>query len=108
MDDTNTTNFNRSAKFDPGQICFTPGALAVFAQARSREQTLETLLMRHVSGDFGDVDEADRRANEIAITDGNMILSSYRLDAETTIWIISDPANDAGSRVTAVLLPEER
>ena len=108
MDDMNTTTFNRRAKFDPGQICFTPGALAVFAQPRPREQSLETLLVRHVSGDFGDVDEADRRANEIAMTDGNMILSSYRLDAETTIWIISDPADDAGTRVTTVLLPEER
>ena len=108
MDDMNSSTCNRIKKFDPGQICITPGALAVFAQPRPREQTLETLLTRHVSGDFGDVDEADRRANEIAITDGNMILSSYRLDGETTIWIISDPADDAGRRVTTVLLPEER
>ncbi|HZQ09847.1 MAG TPA: hypothetical protein VFD70_24935 [Anaerolineae bacterium] len=108
MDDLNTTNFNRNAKFDPGQICFTPGALAVFAQPRPREQSFESLLMRHAAGDFGDLDEADCRANEIAMTDGNMILSSYRLDTETTIWIISDPVDDAGRRVTTVLLPEER
>lgn len=108
MDDMNSSTCNRIKKFNPGQICITHGALDVFSQPRPREQTLETLLMRHVSGDFGDVDEADRRANEIAMTDGNMILSSYRLDAETTIWIISDPADDAGRRVTTVLLPEER
>lgn len=108
MDDLNVSNFNRNAKFDPGQICITPGAFAVLAQPRPREQSWQMLLARHVSGDWGDVDEADRRVNEIAITDGNMILSSYRLDTETTIWIISDPADDAGRRVTTVLLPEER
>ncbi len=108
MDDMNTTNFNRTPKYDPGQICFTPGALAVFAQPRPGEQSWQMLLARHIAGDFGDMDEADRRANEIAITDGNMILSSYRIDAETTIWIISDRVDDAGRRVTTVLLPEER
>lgn len=108
MDDSNISNLNRMAKFDAGQICFTPGALAVLAQPGPPEQSLEMLLARHVSGDWGDVDEADLRANNIAATDGNMILSSYRLDAETTIWIISDPADDAGRRVTTVLLPEER
>lgn len=108
MDDLNISKRERSAKFDPGRIYMTPGALAVLAQPRPLEQSLETLLARHVSGDFGDLDEADRRANEIAITDGNMILSSYSLEEETTIWIISDPADDAGKRVTTVLLPEER
>lgn len=108
MDDMNSSTCNRIKKFDPGQICFTPGALAVFAQPRPHEQSWQMLLARHVSGDFGDLDETDRRANEIAITDGSMILSSYRLDAETTIWIISDPADEVGQRVTTVLLPEER
>lgn len=108
MDDSNTSNLKPRAKFDPGQICLTPGALAVLAQPRPREQSLDTLLARHIAGDFGDVDEADRRANERATADGNMILSSYPLDADTTIWIISDPADDAGRRVTTVLLPEER
>lgn len=108
MDDFNTSNLKPLAKFDPGQICLTPGALAVFAPPRPREQSLEALLVRHITGDFGDVDEADRRANEIAVADGNMILSSYHLNKDTTIWIISDPADDAGRRVTTVLLPEER
>jgi len=108
MGDSNISNLNRSAKFDPGQICFTPGALAALAQPRPLEQSLEMLLARHVSGDWGDVDEADRRANEIAVTDGDMILSSYRLDRETTIWVNSDPTDDAGRRMTTVLLPEER
>lgn len=108
MDDMNLSNNNRRAKFDPGQIYLTPGAIQVLAQPRASELSLEALLARHVSGDFGDIDEADRQANEIAIADGNMILSSYRLDAETTLWIISDPVDDTGRRVTTVLLPEER
>lgn len=108
MDDMNRPNNNRRANFDPGHIYLTPGAMQVLAQPRARELSLETLLARHVSGDFGDLDEADRRANELAIADGNMILSSYRLDAETTLWVISDPVDHTGRRVTTVLLPEER
>ncbi len=107
MDDLNRPNNYRRAKFDPGQIYLTPGAMQVLAQPRAPELSLETLMARHMSGDFGDIDEADRHANVIALADGNMILSSYRLDAETTLWIISDPADDAGRRVTTVLLPEE-
>ncbi len=108
MDDLNRSNNNRRAKFDPGQIYLTHGAMQVLAQPRASGLSLQMLIARHVSGDFGDIDEADRRANEMAIADGNMILSSYPLDAETTLWVISDPADDAGRRVTTVLLPEER
>ncbi len=46
--------------------------------------------------------------NDRAVDSGNMILSQYRLSDETVFWIISDPVDAAGHRVTTVLLPEER
>lgn len=83
-----------------GRLLATPGALSAI------EATGETpldFLLRHVRGDWGDVDFEDKRTNDDALAFGNRILSSYRLKDRTHIWIITE----ADRSVTTVLLPEE-
>ena len=60
-------------------------------------------LVRHIAGDWGDVDEHDRRENELSLIHGFRLLSAYTLYSGTKIWIITE----ADRSVTTVLLPEE-
>jgi hypothetical protein len=67
-------------KFQPGRIVATPGALA--ALEASGEAPFG-YLARHIHGDWGDVDEHDRRENELSLEHGWRILSSYRMSNGT-------------------------
>jgi hypothetical protein len=87
-------------RFEPGQVVATPGALAAFEA--SGESLLE-FLQRHLSGDWGIVDDADRRENEVAIIIQLRIVSAYLLKSGVRIWIITE----ADRSSTCVLLPEE-
>jgi hypothetical protein len=87
-------------KFQLGQIVATPGALQ--ALARSCQTPLE-FLRRHVSGDWGDLDEDDRRENEFSLNARLRLLSAYTLLDGTRIWIITEADRSA----TTLLLPEE-
>lgn len=60
-------------------------------------------LVRHIAGDWGEVDEQDRRENELSLIHGFRLLSAYTLNSGTKIWIITE----ADRSVTTVLLPEE-
>ena len=87
-------------KFEPGQIVATPGALEAF---RASGDDPLAYLVRHLAGDWGDVNADDRRENELSLQNGWRILSSYRLKDGTRIWIITE----ANRSVTTFLLPEE-
>ena len=87
-------------RFTPGSIVATPGALE--ALRASGDDPL-SLLQRHLSGDWGDVDEHDRRENELSVEWGWRILSSYMLSNGTRIWLITE----ADRSSTCYLLPEE-
>ncbi len=95
-------------KFDLGNVVITRHAAQAMANFDNSAKKFAELLVRHATGDWGELDESDKRMNDRAVTDGNMILSQYRVSDETVFWIISDPVDAAGHRVTTVLLPEER
>jgi len=87
-------------KFQPGQIVATPGVLEAFRA--SGEEPLP-FLQRHLTGDWGELDEHDVRENELSLERGWRILSCYRLRNGTRIWIITE----ADRSVTTFLLPAE-
>jgi hypothetical protein len=87
-------------RFAPGSVVATPGALEAF---RASGDNPFTYFMRHVSGDWGDVDEHDRRENELSLQHGWRILSSYTLSNGTKVWLITE----ADRSSTTFLLPEE-
>jgi hypothetical protein len=87
--------------FHPGSVVATPGATEALARA---QVSPTTLLMRHLSGDWGEVGEEDKEANTRALLEGNRLLSSYSLPADgATLWIITEWDRS----VTTLLLPEE-
>lgn len=90
--------FTTPQKFSPGRLCITPGALAVLT-----EEDVGTALVRHLSGDWGDVDDYDRRENELSLQMGFRLLSVYHSSNAVKFWIISEADRSA----TTILLPDE-
>ena len=86
--------------FELGQIVATPGALAALKKAG---QQPEEFLTRHANGEWGDVDEQDRRENDYSLERGFRLLSAYRTNAGDGLWIVTE----ADRSVTTLLLPEE-
>jgi hypothetical protein len=86
--------------FPLGQVVATPGALSALAEAG---QTPLEFIARHATGDWGDLGEEDRRENERSLRDGCRLLSAYRLQDGTKIWVITE----ADRSSTTLLLPEE-
>jgi hypothetical protein len=60
-------------------------------------------LARHLTGDWGDLDEHDWRMNDDALESGGRILSQYFTQDCTKFWIITECDRSA----TTVLLPDE-
>ena len=89
-----------SPRFPLGRIVSTPGALR--ALEASGESPFD-FLYRHASGDWGELDEEDKRENELSLTQGFRLLSAYRLRSDERLWIITE----ADRSVTTILLPEE-
>ncbi len=100
-----SVNETKKPLFDLGQIVATPGALDALRDAR---QTLAEFLTRHVSGDWGDLDQEDSNLNDAAVIDGSRILSAYQTRKGERIWIITEAADDQGHRSSStLLLPRE-
>jgi hypothetical protein len=92
-------------KFSLGKVVATPGALDALREAG---QTPGEFLTRHVTGDWGDLDDEDRQANDSALTDGNRILSAYTTRKGERLWIITEATDDHGRRASScLLLPSE-
>ena len=81
--------------FSSGEILATPGALGLGVD-------LMPYLFRHLTGDWGDMDEFDRQQNDVAVKDGSRILSAYQTPAGK-LWIITE----ANRTATTLLLPDE-
>ena len=86
--------------FSPGAIVATPAALAALEEAR---EDPSAYLRRHLSGDWGDVDDFDKLQNESALENDYRILSEYALGNGTRIWIITE----ADRSSTCLLLPSD-
>ena len=98
-------NETKKAKFHPGKIVATPGALEALQGA---DQAPDEFLMRHLTGDWGDLDDEDRQLNDVAVIEGSRILSAYTTRKNERLWIITEAADDVGRRIsTTFLKPEE-
>jgi hypothetical protein len=91
----------KRAKFHPGQIVATPAALEALQDAG---QTPSEFLMRHLAGDWGDLDDEDRQLNDAALIDGSRLLSAYVSRKNQRLWIITEAADDNGRRASSCLL----
>ena len=87
-----------------GRCLVTPGANDRIDRARALE-----LLARHSAGDWGDLDDEDRAANDTATAGNDRVLSQYAIDpaqaaeGNNRVWIITE----ADRSSTTILLPDE-
>ena len=87
-----------AAKFDLG-------LLAITRCASQKLHPLDVLsaIVRHATGDWGEVCEEDRAANDYALEHDLRLLSSYTDRLRTKFWIITEADRSA----TTVLLPDD-
>ena len=88
------------ARFAPGRLLATPGALAALTDAGVNGAAY---FARHLAGDWGELDAEDRAANERALLTGERLLSAYTLPTGVRLWLITDADRSA----TTALLPAE-
>lgn len=82
--------------FPLGRLAVTPGALEYHAA------DLLACLARHAQGDWGDLCDAGKAANDRALVEGTRLLSAYNTP-RGRLWIITE----ADRSVTTALLPDE-
>ena len=86
------------ARFRLGRLVSTPNAL----NKLSHDDIL-TAVWRHQAGDWGCVDDEDRRANDRALIEGTRLLSVYESANGVKFWLITE----ADRSVTTILMPED-
>ena len=85
-----------------GTILMTQGISARVEKDMKFNDFVSRCVVRHKCGDWGDLCEEDRKANEDAVRHGHRVFSSYDYP-DGSIWIITEYDRS----YTTVLLPEE-
>jgi hypothetical protein len=84
--------------FSLGDLYITPGAEEELSGA-----DIFFALLRHWEEDWGDLDPADRKANDHALKHGGRLLSRYFSSRGKAFWVITEHDRS----MTTVLLPNE-
>lgn len=87
---------------DVGNIMATQGIMQLIEENKSFAKGVAYALKRHMTCDWGEVCQEDKEANDLALANGERILSAYTIDG-VKIWIITEWDRS----YTTVLLPEE-
>lgn len=82
-----------------GRVMTTPAALEFLSEKRVNPVDL---LLRHVTGDWGDLNAHDRKENENAVQYGERIFSSYKIGSGK-VWVITERDRS----LTTILMPED-
>ena len=90
-------------KFNPGQIIVTRGVNDLIAANEEFAKHVSLSLRRHLIGDWGDLCSEDRASNELALQEGDRLLSAYEKEGVAKIWIITEWDRS----VTTLLFPDE-
>ena len=85
-------------RFSLGEVVVTPGTLSSVPKSQ-----LLAALTRHATGDWGELDEQDWKANDEALEYGARLLSAYSTADGIRFWIITEHDRS----VTTLLLPLE-
>ncbi|MFN7726237.1 MAG: hypothetical protein ACK5QH_14310 [Rubrivivax sp.] len=91
--------------FDLGQLYATRGLIAHLEA--NPVTTVQALVHRHVSGDYGELSASDRQANVDAIASGARILSAYTVAGEKVYLITEGAAGVGPGRITTALMAVE-
>jgi hypothetical protein len=88
---------------------FPLGELVITTNAATKLNAIETftLLVRHESGDWGEICEEDRATNEQALQDGSRLFSVYELEDENESKVRFYVITEWHREATTILLPED-
>lgn len=92
-----------SEKFDSGKVVVTRGVNDFMADDEKFAALVFESLRRHLTGDWGELDDEDKEANERALLDGERLFSAYKTPGMPPIWIITEWDRST----TTILLPDE-
>lgn len=96
----NTKQNRHPPLFRLGALLITQGAIMALVMANA---SAFDLLKRHAYGDWGEMEEEDKRANDAALKEGGRLFSAYTLSTGERLWIITEADRSA----TTLLLPME-
>ena len=85
-------------KFELGRIVTTATALDILTY----DEILSGLL-RHITGDWGDVSKDDRKENDMSLEKGFRLVSVYHTDLGVKFLVTTEATRSA----TTVMLPED-
>lgn len=90
------------------QPLFAPASLQLSEKVHwlARRGLIDPLayVQRHVRGDWGEVDQATRQANDVAIQQDSLMISRFRITPELELVVMTSE----DQHKTVVQLPEER
>jgi len=87
-------------RFELGQMVATPGAMETMERGL---HIPPEFLLRHKRGDWGELDDDDKHANEDALLHGSRLLSAYHTRLGEKLWVTTEWDRS----VTTLLLPDE-
>ena len=90
------------SKFNLGQVVMTRGIANEIEQSKEFAKFVQASFHRHSTGDWGELGEEDKQANENALENEDRIFSSY-IKGDWKIWIITEWDRS----VTTILFPSE-
>jgi len=90
-------------KFQPGQLVVTRAVHDMMTVNAEFEKHVHLSIERHLAGDWGDVCDDDRVANELALQSGDRLFSAFTREGMPKLWVITEGDRSA----TTVLFPDE-
>lgn len=87
-------------KFNLGRIVATSGVMSLGVD-------LIPFIRRHHCGDWGDLCADDKEANDLALANGERLLSKYHVDAASGIRVSIYVITERDHSLTTILLTEE-
>jgi hypothetical protein len=70
-----------------GQVVATQGALEALGRNRA---SMDELLGRYTSNDWGDIDDTDRLSNDDAVQNGQRVVASYTMNDGSCVFVITE------------------
>ena len=90
--------------FKLGQVVATSGVYEMVNEDTKFAEFVTKSFERHCNGDWGDLDNEDKRANDFALRNGDdRLFSKYNFNGEVSIYIITEWDRSA----TTILFPSE-
>ncbi|MBC7949007.1 MAG: hypothetical protein H7Y42_14070 [Chitinophagaceae bacterium] len=90
-------------KYNPGQLVMTRDVNDMMTNNEEFASHVRLSVIRHMAGDWGDVSDGDRVANELALQEGDRLFSVYIKEGLPKLWIITEWDRS----VTTALFPDE-